>query len=117
MMVAHNIVASMDADYPASLSPKVHKLLREELNFDGVIMTDDLSMEAIAKYTGSDAAAVAAVKSGNDMLCCSDVANQFPAVLHAVTSGEISEEQINASVRRILRWKYDFGMIGVGGYD
>ena len=111
VMVAHNIVTGMDANVPASLSAKVHQILRDELHFDGVIMTDDLSMQAITQYTGSDAAAVAAVKCGNDLLCCTDVAAQYPAVLAAVKNGEIPEEQINASVRRILRWKEHLGLI------
>ncbi len=112
IMVAHNIVTSMDADYPASLSAKVHKIIRSELGFDGVIMTDDLAMQAISRYTGSDAAAVAAAKSGNDILCCTDVSTQYPAVLNAVKNGEIPEDQINASVRRILKWKQNLGLIG-----
>lgn len=111
VMVAHTIMACQDAEHPASLSEAVHKVLRDELHFDGVIMTDDLAMDAIAKYTGADEAAVAAVKCGNDLLCCTDVATQVPAVLKAVQSGEISEEQINASVKRILRWKEHLGLI------
>ncbi len=110
VMVAHNIVACMDAEVPASLSPKVHEILRSDLNFSGVILTDDLAMEAIQKYAGADAAAVAAVKCGNDMLLCSDVETQYPAVLAAVKNGGITEEQLNASVRRILQWKSRLGL-------
>ena len=111
ILVEHNIVASMDEDYPASLSEKVHGILRNELNFDGVIMTDDLVMEAIKKYTGTDMAAVFAAKCGNDILCCTDVEVQYPAVLEAAQSGEIPEEQINASVKRILIWKQHLGLL------
>ena len=111
ILVAHNIVASMDADNPASLSAKVHQIIRDELKFDGVIMTDDLLMNAISKYTGADAAAVAAAKCGNDILCCTDVEAQYPAVLKAAQNGEISEEQINASVKRILLWKQKLGLL------
>ena len=111
VMVAHNIVECMDAEVPASLSPKVHEILRNELGFNGVILTDDLVMEAIQKYAGADAAAVAAAKCGNDMLLCSDVETQYPAVLSAAQSGAISEEQINASVKRILQWKINLDLI------
>lgn len=111
ILVSHNIVSSMDSEYPASLSSKVHRIIREELNFDGVVMTDDLSMEAITQYTGSSSAAVLAVQSGNDMLCCTDFQVQYPAVLEAVKSGEISESRINDSAKRILRWKYNLGLI------
>lgn len=111
VLVAHNIVSCMDEEYPASLSENVHNILRNELSFDGVIMTDDLSMSAIRDYTGDDDAAVFAAKCGNDILCCSDVATQYPAVLNAVNNGQISMEQIDNSVRRILRWKYNLGLI------
>ncbi len=111
IMVAHNIMADVDSDYPASLSKKVHDIIRNELNFDGVIMTDDLAMQAITKYTGTEAAAVTAAKCGNDILCCTDVEAQYPAVLEAVKNGEIPQEQIDASVKRILKWKQNLGLI------
>ena len=111
IMVAHNIMADVDADYPASLSKKVHDIIRNELGFDGVIMTDDLAMQAITKYTGTEAAAVTAAKCGNDILCCTDVEAQYPAVLEAVKNGEIPQEQIDASVKRILKWKQNLGLI------
>lgn len=111
ILVSHNIVSSMDSKYPASLSSKVHKIIREELNFDGVVMTDDLSMEAITDYTGNSTAAVFAAENGNDVLCCTDVETQYPAVLKAVKNGDISEEQINKSVRRILKWKQNLGLL------
>ncbi len=111
VLMAHNIVNCMDSEYPASLSLKVHEILRNQLAFNGVIMTDDLSMDAITEYTGADTAAVFAAKNGNDMLCCTDVEVQYPAVLNAVKNGEISTEQIDMSVRRILRWKNNLGLI------
>ena len=111
VLVSHNIVKCMDGDYPASLSEKVHRILREDLRFNGVIMTDDLVMGAISEYTGSDSAAVFAAKAGNDMLCCSDLEIQYPAVLEAVQNQEIPMEQIDLSVKRVLKWKQDLGLI------
>ncbi|MGN1126845.1 MAG: glycoside hydrolase family 3 N-terminal domain-containing protein, partial [Ruminococcus sp.] len=111
ILVSHNILTKIDNEYPASLSKKVHDIIRENLGFDGVIMTDDLSMEAITDYTGADTAAVSAVKGGNDVLCCTDVDVQYPAVLEAVNKGEISESQIDESVIRILKWKQSLGLI------
>lgn len=111
VLVSHNIVNCIDSEYPASLSEEVHNLLREELGFDGVIMTDDLSMGAITDYTGTENAAVLAIKSGNDLLCCSNVEEQYPAVLSAVQSGEISAKQIDDSVKRILKWKQKLGIL------
>jgi beta-N-acetylhexosaminidase len=111
VMVSHNIMTCVDSVYPSSLSVDVHKLLRNELNFDGVIMTDDLSMEGIRKYTNGTEAAVRAVEAGNDMLCCSDYEIQYPAVLEAVHSGRITVERIEESVARILRWKIQLKLI------
>lgn len=105
VMVAHNIVSCMDPDIPASLSPAVHKLLREQMGFDGLIMTDSLDMNAITLYTGDRASAVQAVLSGNDLLCCTSYQKQYPAVLEAVLDGTIPEEMIDAAVRRILTLK------------
>ena len=111
VMVSHNIVQCMDAERPASISENVHRILREELGFTGVILTDDLYMDGIQKFTGEEAAAVAAVLAGNDMLCCTNFEVQLPAVIAAVKDGRIPEEQIDASVLRILRWKAELGVI------
>ena len=85
--------------------------MREELAFVGVIMTDDLYMDAIRNYTGSESAAVFAAKCGNDILCCTDVEQQYPAVVNAVYNDEIPIEQINKSVKRILKWKQELGIL------
>jgi len=111
VLVSHNIVECMDKDMPASLSPEVIRILREELGFTGLIITDDLAMDAIRLYTNSESAAVQAVIAGNDLLCCSDFTEQIPAVIKAVKDGRISEERINESVLRILEYKLKLGII------
>ncbi|NLO62527.1 MAG: beta-hexosaminidase [Clostridiaceae bacterium] len=111
VMVSHNIIFCMDKELPASLSPEVHRILREELGFDGVIMTDDLSMGAIKDHAGDRRAAVLAILAGNDMLIGSSYAEQIPEVLDALQSGEIDEEIIDEAVIRILLWKMDLGLI------
>ena len=111
VMVSHNIVVCMDPDLPASLSPAVHSILREDLAFDGVIMTDDLAMDAISDFCQEDAAAVLAVLAGNDMIVCTDYQTQIQAVLTAVSDGTISEEQIDASVTRNILWKIHLGLL------
>ena len=111
VMVSHNIVACMDENFPASLSPAVHQILRDELNFAGVIMTDDLCMGAILDYTGDTEAAVMAVLAGNDMIISTDFEVQIPAVIQAVQNGEIPESIIDASVIRILMWKLSLDII------
>jgi beta-N-acetylhexosaminidase len=105
ILVSHNIIVSLDEDFPASLSKKVIDRLRHELKFEGVIMTDDLSMDAIKQYTGEEEAAVQAILAGNDMIIATDFAIQIPAVLSAVNNGKISIERLNESVLRILTWK------------
>ncbi|MFV0239351.1 MAG: glycoside hydrolase family 3 protein [Lacrimispora sphenoides] len=103
VLVSHNIVTSMDEKHPASLSRVVHDKLRESLNFKGVIMTDDLSMDAIKNSTSE--AAVLAIDAGNDLLVATDFDVQIPAVLDAINKGTLKEEQIDTSVIRILVWK------------
>ncbi|MDO5015892.1 MAG: glycoside hydrolase family 3 N-terminal domain-containing protein [Eubacteriales bacterium] len=111
VLVSHNIVSSMDDHQPASLSPEVHRILREDLNFTGVIITDDLIMDGVRDFAEDSEVAVQAVLSGNDMLCCTDFELQFPAVLQAVQNGTISEDRVNESVLRILELKISLGII------
>ncbi|MFQ7002357.1 MAG: glycoside hydrolase family 3 N-terminal domain-containing protein [Ruthenibacterium lactatiformans] len=87
VLVSHNIVSCMDSAYPASLSPRVHEILREELGFTGVTVTDDLYMDGIRDFVDVEGAAVQAVLAGNDLLCCTDFEVQIPAVLAAVEQG------------------------------
>ncbi len=111
VLVSHNIVESMDDKLPASLSFAVHHILRSQLGFKNIIITDDLSMDAITTYTGQEDAAVLAIEAGNDMLCSTDYKEQIAAVVNAVKSGKITEERIDESVLRILQTKYDLGLI------
>ena len=101
----------MDDSLPASLSPAVHRLLRDDLGFDGVIMTDDLSMDAIDSQYGLEESAVLAVLAGNDLLISSDFTTQIPAVLEAVEEGVIPQSQIDSAVLRVLRWKQQLGLL------
>lgn len=105
VLVSHNIVECMDRELPASLSPNVHRILREELGFDGVVMTDDLAMEAVSAYAGDGAVAVMALEAGNDLVLTTDYRTQIPKVIGAVENGTLSEEAIDAACRRVLRWK------------
>lgn len=111
VLVSHNIVEAMDSQWPASLSPRVHQILREELGFEGVILTDDLVMDAIRSYTDGASAAIQAVLAGNDMLIVTDYQQQFPAVLEAVRAGTLEETLIDAAARRVLCWKLALGIL------
>lgn len=112
VLVSHNVMSCVDSQLPASLSPAVHQELRNTLGFQGVIMTDDLAMEAVAAYATNESAAVMAVQAGNDMIVTTDFQTQIPQVVEAVKDGTIDEEQIDQSVTRILQWKYDLGLLG-----
>lgn len=112
VLVCHNIVECMDSDLPASLSPEVHRILREELGFTGVALTDDLAMDAVEAYAEDGSVAVLAVLAGNDMIVTTDFETQIPLVIAAVQDGTISEDTINTAVARVLAWKYDLGLLG-----
>ena len=111
VLVSHNIVEAMDKNAPASISPAVHKILRDELAFDGVIITDDLAMQGVKKFVGEKNAAVLALKAGADMLCSTDFINDIAAVKAAVANGEIKETDIDEHVLRVLRAKINLGII------
>ena len=111
VLISHNIVTAVDGEFPASISEKVHELLRNYLGFDGVIVTDDLIMKGLTDYAGEQSAAVLAVKAGNDLLCSTDFETQIEEVLTAVKNGEIAEERIDESVYRILKLKQNIGIL------
>ncbi len=111
VLVTHNIVECMDSEMPASLSKNVHDILRFELGFNGVIITDDLVMSAITDFTDGENAAVYAVLAGNDMLCCENYDEAIISVVNAVNDGIIDEAQIDASVKRILAWKTNLNIL------
>ena len=112
VLVSHNIVSCMDSAYPASLSPRVHEILREELGFTGVTVTDDLYMDGIRDFVDVEGAAVQAVLAGNDLLCCTDFEVQIPAVLAAVEQGVVPETRVDEAVRRVLTLKQKLGLFG-----
>lgn len=111
VMVGHIVSEALDSELPASLSPDVHRYLREELGFSGVIMTDDLVMQAITDQYGAGEAAVMAVLAGNDLLCSTEYAVQYQAVLQAVLDGRIDIDVLNSAVRNVLEWKISLGLL------
>jgi beta-N-acetylhexosaminidase len=99
------VYPALDPERPASVSPMAIELLREELGFDGVVVTDDLIMEGARRGGTTADAALQAVQAGVDLLIISgppeDQAAAYDAVVAAVESGEIPRERIDASVERI----------------
>ena len=111
VLVSHNILSKIDT-VPSSISPKITDLLRKELHFKGVIMTDDLDMTGLADFVSQDEAAFQVIVAGNDLILGSSYQTQIPYLLKKISSGELTEERIDESVRRILTWKYDLGLLG-----
>lgn len=116
-VTAENLTNGQDgggSPLPASMSPTIITgYLRNELGYQGVIITDALNMSAISDYYSSEQAAVLALKAGCDMILMPESFFQaYAGVLNAVKDGVISEERINDSLRRIYRIKYAEGFNG-----
>ena len=112
VMMGHLILSDIDSA-PAPFSHEiVTGLLREELGFDGVVITDSLEMSAVSDYFTSGEIAVKCIQAGVDLLLCpADLDQAVTALTDAVESGEISEERINESVLRILELKLRQGIL------
>lgn len=111
IMAGHIAVPSVTNDQlPASLSPvMLDDILREDLGYEGVVITDALNMGAVSNLYGSDEACVMAFKAGADMLLMpKDFQTAYEGVLLAVENGDISEERLDESVRRIIRVKLQY---------
>ena len=114
VMVSHMTLVNIEPEkLPSSLSRTViTDLLKNELGFDGIVITDALNMGAVTKEYGISQAAVYAICAGADMLLMpQNVEEAKNALLNAVKTGEITEERINESVEKILRIKIEKGMI------
>lgn len=120
VMTAHIFNKNIDADNPATLSSKFLKdILRNELDFNGVIISDDMQMGAIVNNYGYAEAIIKAVNAGCDMLIISNNGDEYnesapreavDAIFNAVKNGKISEEQINESYNRIQKLKENYGI-------
>jgi beta-N-acetylhexosaminidase len=118
IMTAHVLVTSIDEERPATLSPRiVHAILREEMGFNGVIASDDLDMDAIAKSYGAGEAAVAAIAAGCDVVLMSgsgkaaNIERQVEvveALIRAVENEELSVKQVEAALERNRRARERF---------
>ncbi len=108
ILFSHNIVTSIDSNEATSLSPSAHNLLRNELNYTGIIITDDISMGAI---TNLQDRAVKALLAGNDLIITSHYQTDTDAIKRAITNGTLSENLIDKLATRVIAWKYYKGLI------
>lgn len=103
ILVSHNIVDSIDNKNPASISQKVHKLLRKNLNFSGIVITDDLEMGATKDIENKS---VKALLAGNDLLIVTDYLESINEIKNAINNKIITENDLDKKVLKILEWKY-----------
>jgi beta-N-acetylhexosaminidase len=113
MMTAHVLYRALDDQRPATLSQSIiGKFLREELRYDGVVLTDDLEMHAIIDHYGIEEATVQSILAGCDMpLICKDRGREAAAISaldKAVADGTISSQRLEQSLARIARLKQRF---------
>lgn len=111
ILMSHNIISAIDANKPASVSADVHNIVRNELSFEGVLMTDDMDMAGLADFMTQEEAGLEALKAGNDLILSSSYKRQIPKVLEALESGDYSEQALNDSVKRVLVWKNKLGLL------
>ena len=116
IMVSHIILNEVDSSNPASLSKIViSDLLRKDLEFDKVVITDDMSMGAITSIMSIEEACIKSIKAGCDILLLGNAYEEIEQVIDSIKlklyNGEISEEQINKSVKRILELKKKYNMM------
>ena len=107
VLVSHNTVPALDKDNPASLSATVHNVLRNELSFTGIIITDDLDMGAITDGN----AVIKAILAGNDLIIVTDYESAISKVKDALENGDIGESLIDKMAFRVLAWKYYKGLM------
>jgi beta-N-acetylhexosaminidase len=109
VMTAHVLFPKIDPIFPATLSPTIINILRNDYKFDGVIITDDMNMGAITKSFGIETSAVQAILAGNDILlyvATEETVNKaYNAILTAIKTGQLTEDRIDQSVYRILKLK------------
>ena len=113
-MIGHIATPNITGDLtPATMSDEIiNDILRQQLGFDGVVITDSLAMGAITNEYNSGQAAIEVIKAGCDILLGpEDFREAFEAVIDAVENGVISEERINESVYRILLLKEKYGLL------
>lgn len=108
VLISHNIIECIDQENPASISKDVHDLLRNNLDFKGIIITDDLAMSAVSKIENIY---VKAVLAGNNLIITSDYNASINEIKNAVENGQITEEQIDELVQRTLAWKHYKGLL------
>lgn len=111
ILITHIVVDCLDDKNLASLSPKVNNVLRNELNYQGVIMSDDISMDSVRTFGTEAEVALKAIQAGNDLIMTSSPQVHIEAVIAAAKNNEISLNALDHSIMRVLTWKEQLGIL------
>ncbi len=111
VMVSNVLAQNLDSKFVASLSEDVHKILKDDLKFTGLIMTDNLNNADYSEYSGGNDVYVQAVLAGNDLIMVDEIDEAYTAILAAVNDGTISSEVLQQACMRVLAYKYTAGIM------
>lgn len=114
IMVGHIVLSEIDKNNPASLSKDVIEILKKDLKFEGLVVSDDMTMGAITKNYNLEDSVLKSINAGIDLvLVCNGFENQVKSinrVKEALSTGELTEERLNESIYKILKLKYKYGL-------
>ncbi len=111
VMVSHIVMEQTDSGIPASLSVPVHRLLRGQFGFDGVIICDDLAMQAIRRTMSMEEAAASALAAGNDMIFAENMEDAMRGARTMYERGEMTEKELDDALVRIFKMKRRLGLL------
>ncbi len=108
ILMSHNIVKALDEKYPVSLSIQSHNVLRDDLKFTGIIITDDISMNALNNISNKT---YLSVKAKNNLIITSNYEESFNEIKTNLDNGKITEQEIDELVLKNIAWKYYKGLL------
>ena len=111
ILVTNNIINSVDNQNPATLSKDIHNLLREDLKYNGVIMTDDVTDLNSNEFGNDSEIVIKAIKAGNDLIMTSRPQIYFESLITAINNDEICLNELDLSVLRVIAWKDSLDII------
>lgn len=111
ILVTNNIIDSVDNQNPATLSKDIHNLLREDLKYNGVIMTDDVTDLNNNEFGNDSEIVIKAIKAGNDLIMTSRPQIYFESLIAAINNDELCLNELDLSVLRVIAWKDSLDII------
>lgn len=111
ILVTNNIIDCIDNQNPATLSKNIHNLLRDDLEYNGVIMTDDVTDLNNNEFGNDSEIVIKAIKAGNDLIMTSRPQVYFESIVAAINNGELCLNELDLSVLRVLAWKDSLDII------